>query len=380
MMPGFTHYKPIPGVSVSVLDTISRCPRKAFYSFGVELAPRGASSIAMKFGEAIHAGLPDAHFGRLVEAISRFDKVWNLEDGSPRAGDDKRNPINGRQILAHYMETHVQNRALFQLQAPPSGTAVLSDRISDYEIPFVLDIGLPIPLVGRIDGWGLHRDTGKPWVVEYKTSSEMSTRFLDGFDLNPQVICYTMVLRSMGIPAEGAIVEAIKVSKAKENAHEVIAKPIYVTDEMISDFLKWARYTTLFFLACQDHQEFPKDISACSPYPQHGSPGYQCEFTPLCLMKDWTQMIGNYEQREYPTFKLLSTEVTINGQRAEPESKPEPGPVSDSSPTPFNPRRTIRVGQGPTAPGTLSSPDASNPNLSLRNPRNETNNSLSSPG
>jgi len=63
----------------------------------------------------------------------------------------------------------------------------IEDSVSDMEVPFALDIGLAVPLVGRVDCLGLHRDTREPWGIEWKTTSELSTRFLEGFTFNPQV-------------------------------------------------------------------------------------------------------------------------------------------------------------------------------------------------
>jgi hypothetical protein len=316
-MIGFEHYSPTPAISVSTLDCFARCPRRYFYKYGVEIGPE--EHVALKFGEAIHAAIPSAHFGDLAESMKRFDLVWEN-----RIGDDKRNRSNAALMLANYMEAHSANRSLFTLVPPPAGIVQVTDKISDYEVPFVLDIGLPLPLVGRIDGLGKHRDTGEDWVVEYKTSSIMTSNFLEGFTISPQVLAYVLAARSYGVPVKGAIVEALKVSSAKKDAHMTMCQPIPVTDHLLDEFLSWAKRVGQQIIDCEKARDFPMDVSACTSYAQFGTPGYQCEYTPACLADDWTRMSSLYQKTNYPTFenvrKLLGvarpvTTLTIGGTR-----------------------------------------------------------------
>jgi hypothetical protein len=349
---GFEHYSPFPAISISTLTAFARCPRKFFYSFGVGIGKE--EHIALKFGEAIHAALPHAFFADLVASFAAFDHVWEDRDSF---ADEKRNKMSARLILTDYMQSHASNRSIYKLLKPPSTTLRLSKSISEYEIPFVLDIGLSIPLVGRIDAHSSHRDTGELWLNEFKTSSEMSTRFFDGFQLNPQVVGYTLGARAHGIPVKGCIVEGLKVSSAKKDAQMTQSTPVFVTDQMVEDFLIWAKYTAFFMLACQDAKEFPKDISACTPYSQFGMPGYQCEYLPMCLTSDWTSMKGMYTPKDYPTFRLLNgpklkpalTEVTTNGL-----------PIHPAQP-PLNPSRTIRIGAAQGAGPVVASTAANDP-------------------
>lgn len=304
-MPGFDSYLPAPALSVSTLVSFSRCPRKYFYSFGVEIGTE--EHIALKFGEAIHAGLGYAFSSDLTNAMRKFDLVWQ-----DREGDAKNNRIAGSKIFLQFGEAHALSRSIYKLLPPPSGILPIADRISDYEIPFAIDIGLSVPLVGRIDGVCEHRDTGEKWVLEFKTTSEMSSRFFSGFTINPQLIAYTLALRTFGIPVRGAMVEGIFKPKGVTGKNDCMTQPVFVTDSMIEDFLTWARWNGSQILACEKYKNFPKDISSCVPYSQFGQPGYTCDFQPLCLMKDWTVGRSMYVHRSYPTFELLKP--TLEGK------------------------------------------------------------------
>jgi hypothetical protein len=303
-MKSFHLYQPpqalsITGGSGGGLTTFSRCPRRFFYSSGLRLQAGTGVGTALKFGEAIHAALPQAFFDDVPGAFASFLRVWG---STPE--DDKRNPRTAKLILEDFASSHANGHSIYQLLPPPPGIPKLGERISDYEIPFALDVGLSRPLVGRVDALAQHRDTGELWAIEWKTSSEMSTRFFDGFTFNPQVLCYTLALRSYGLPVRGAIVEALKVSIAKAKAQETLSQPIFVDDCHIQDFLTWVRYVGTQIEDCEKHQEFPKDMSACTPYSQHGSAGYQCEFMPLCLVPDWTSLLPMFGTREPRPFEL----------------------------------------------------------------------------
>lgn len=365
-MQGFSLYRKIPAISVSILTAFSRCPRKFFYSFGVSLSKE--EHIALKFGEAIHAALPSAYFGDLETAMQNFHKVWGVD----RPCDEKRNPENALLILDDYMMSHSKGRSIYKIVEPPGGVLRLSEKVSDYEIPFALDIGLPIPLIGRVDCLAQHRDTGDYWVLEWKTSSEMSTRFFEGFTFNPQVCAYTLALRSYGVPVKGAIVEGLKVSSAKKDAQETLSQPVFCSDSQIEDFIIWAKYRGLQILECEESQQFPKDLSACAPYSQFGMPGYQCEYLPMCLTKDWTILREMYQHKEYPTFSIFAEQLGLQKPTIEGKQLNDPivsGPSGgESRDRTKDPSRVIRIGQTANYPRALSESGVSNPNTSSLNP------------
>lgn len=276
----------------------SRCPRRWMYR-RMGLESPGLKS-AMLFGEAFHHGASLAAEGRLNEAIAAFDKIWKDE-----AEDDKRTRSAGHTILKDFCATHSGKDALYKLFPPPIGVQV-PERVSEWEVPFAIDIGIPVPIVGRIDGVGKHRDDGGTWAIEYKTTSQLGAMFLSNFGFDPQIVTYALAL-SMNIPqsVEGTIVDGILVAKTKVESLRI---PIYVSSFMIATCIQWYKDIWNRISACVAAEDFPLNISACSPYPGFGMPGFVCEYQPMCLAGGlWEGMLGLYVHKEPREFEILNS-------------------------------------------------------------------------
>jgi hypothetical protein len=211
MTPGLQYYKPREWLSISSLVSFARCPRKFFYGSGCRLISY-TEKAALDFGTAIHKGFPEClvgeHGTKLPRAMSGFMSCWRQE-----LDDEKRNVARAQAMFNDVILTHYNS--IYKLLPPPAGVLSIEDKVNDYEIPFAIDIGLDVPLVGRIDGWGSHRDTNELWAIELKTSSELSPRFLDSFQLNPQPLCYTLALKQLtGEKVRGCMIEGLSVSRS----------------------------------------------------------------------------------------------------------------------------------------------------------------------
>src|SRR5437870_154724 len=160
--------------------------RRFFYQVGCRLEQPTGPRVALKFSEAIHAGLPYAIVEQdLEKSFQAFMKVWT---GSIE--DEKHNSTVARLMLMDILATHRPGYAVYNLVKPPAELRV-GGTVSDYELPFALHIpGLDVPVFGRIDGIAQHRDQKTWWGVEYKTSSEQSARLGEQFRINPQVLTY----------------------------------------------------------------------------------------------------------------------------------------------------------------------------------------------
>lgn len=337
--PGFDqNYRNTQFLTITTLSKFSRCPRAYFYSQGCGL--RTEEHIALKYGEALHAAFPYAHLQDIDRAIAAFQTIWEDQEG-----DEKRNSTNAILVLHNYMASHAGRKSIFTLQPPPKGIPEIDGPVSPWEIPYVLDIGLPVPLMGRVDGLCRHRDTGELWALEYKTTSEMSSRFFGGFVIHPQVIGYTLALRSYGLDVKGAIVEGILSSKTRQDES---SQPFPVSDTMVSDFLTWIRYTGSMLLKCEELKTFPKDVSACTTYPQHGAPGYQCDFLSACTVPNWTIFRDHYNVDFHIPFKLKDQ------QDGDAEHREPTEPTTSSSiPIPI----PTSIPNQPIGPRTLPKPD-----------------------
>jgi hypothetical protein len=302
--------------SVSALVAASRCLRKFFYGSGCRLRPAGGEHSALKFGSAIHKALPELLHGEIKTALDRamaaFDSVWN-EAEDPSIADKKRNRERARAMLFDFALAHQGRNSLYELQRPPSGNIVkLEDKVSDWEVPFAIAIpGLDVPLVGRIDALVRHRDTKKLWGLEWKTSSELSGRFLESFKNSPQVIAYTLALRTLTDEhVEGIMVEGLRVSPS--NAENLL-QPVSVPDFKVDWFIKWARFWGNLVLECEKRGEFPYNLSGCNPYSMFGMPGYECEFMKLCSVSDWETLKDFYVVSTERPFILAPNQPVLQG-------------------------------------------------------------------
>jgi hypothetical protein len=305
---GYDLYKQRRWLSISALCSFARCPRLFFYSSGVRLRKPDDTALALHFGSAIHAALGHLTDGQpLPEAIKLFSSVWEDRDS---LGDTKRNTARATQMLASFAG-HVRN--LYRAAPKVELSQELKPRNSSYEVPFAVDIGirrqLPdgsqdmIPLVGWIDQLVISCQDGNECIAEYKTASEISARFFSSFDRSPQLCAYVAAMRILGKKIPRCFLTALRVS---EKNTETLTTPYNITDSDVDNFLQWARFLGNQIVRFEELQMFPKDISACYPYPQFGSQGYQCNYHNLChLTQDWTQLKSLFTITEESDFILF---------------------------------------------------------------------------
>jgi hypothetical protein len=296
-MEGFEEYVPKPHLSQSSANCLARCARKFFYAHGIGLESR-TKHCALAYGEALHFALADACDGDLDKALESFRSVWQDTEG-----DDLRNEARARIMLKEFIRVYKQ--CPFETIEPPKGIAI-SERVSKQEVPFALDLGIGVPVVGRIDAVARNKNTGELWAVEYKTSRETSSRFFAGFAMSPQLGTMTLALTALsGERTQGVLLTAL--STAKTN-HNVMIMPIFQSDVLLGITKKW--YETLWrkLETCELEEDFPCEFGACSPYPYFGCPGFMCEYAPLCQATDWRALRDLFVVRERKHFCVKEEE------------------------------------------------------------------------
>lgn len=293
-MKGYEHYNKLKHLSPSSLACFSRCPRKYFYEKGCRLSTP-VESIAMKFGEAMHFALPHAYSGDLESALKAFDSIWE-----GRVGDDVRNRGKAINLISNFINSHAEGKCIYIPQAPPKSRVKTKDCRSGYELAFGLDVGIDVPLVGRIDCVGKHRDTGKIVGVEYKTASRMGITYFEAFQRSPQIIAYSLALETLsGERVDTFFLEVIPTQKSNESSTLV---PINFMHHCYEDFLKWVRYVYALIELCEKSEDFPQDFNGCNSYSSYGSAGYNCPYADLCSMSDWTEGLNFYTKDDYQPF------------------------------------------------------------------------------
>ena len=253
----------------------------------------------------MHLAIPHASFGDYDAAWTAFDSVWEEEKANNIKCADR-----ASRSLRHFCHTHSGEKSIYEFQPPPSGNIQVDDSTNDWEVPFAIDIGLPIPLVGRIDGLVKHRDTKDDWGYEFKTTARLTASFFEQCELNVQILTYGLVLQTLGTPIRGVMVEGMLTSATKvDNMIHLIP----IQDHHLEDILLWLKYQGEMLLALEqryleDETNFPKNFSGCSAYHQFYIPTRLCEYADLCRMPDWRDGVELYAHRpEHKFFTAITT-------------------------------------------------------------------------
>lgn len=336
---------PVDFWTVSMWVAFSRCERLHFYLYESSLKfPMPPP--AFLFGEAMHVALPTAHItGDLHVATADFMKVWSK---TPQE-DEKHNKEMAQIILLEFIKKHGGGRSPYELILPPKNTLAISDRVSPYEIAFAQPIpGMHIPFCGRMDGLCRMKDTGEMWVLEYKTTSELSERFLQGFQFNPQITAYTTMANVIfkdeleGKPIKGGIMQGLfkpKPLKTKAPSGDSEIQRVYVKQNHMEEFVQTLQYdcARMHAMELADSAEgvvpathWPKRRTGCNPYSQFAQAGYTCAYSPICDVEDWRLLRSMLVYERYFPFKLKKEDQDVKADQQTgnvsqvPLSQPQP--------------------------------------------------------
>ncbi len=311
-------YVPRTYLSVSTLVRFKRCPRLYFYeksglrSSGINLAP--------EWGTGMHFAVPVALETHDIDlSMAAFLSHWEeIEEAALTRGMElkKHTRETASRALSHFIHKHSANRCLLYDKLDPvqeSFDLEVTEKYSEFEIPFVLDIGLDVPLGGRMDGMVKHKVTGEPWVWELKTTGRLYESFWDAHEMYTQNLTYTMVGQTMDIPVAGVILEAMLCDGKKVHSE---CREIPVMQHHLDDNLIWLQQTGQALLDAEkkylDDNEslptsFPKDFTGCTPYTHYYMPMWRCNFADLCRVPDYRGMTDLYEL--VPDHKLFDLTI-----------------------------------------------------------------------
>ena len=170
----------------------------------------------------------------------------------------------------------------------------ITDRHSDKEVPFLVDIGAVLPFAGRADRIVKWNPTGELWPIDYKTSGEVSPRLFGNFENCLQVVGYTLAISQvLNERVPGLIIELIRVSPAKA---ETMLKPIIVSDLQLEWFISWTKRTCDEITLSNTMMNWKKDMSSCAPYSKYGSPGFTCDYKILCQTPNWQSAVKFFKK------------------------------------------------------------------------------------
>ncbi len=301
-MKGFQHYKLREYVSCSSLSACGRCPRLMFFRNGCRLQSPGPKHPALVFG-----GAADKAFGvtltqGLDMGMMEFLQAWG--DGDDIYDDKKRNST----VALKMLDTFVSTPKPYSIIDTPESVqkTAREHRRSQYEIPFMVDVGAELPFGGLVDGLCTHRETGEMWVLEFKTTSQLGSWYFNAFNLSTQAIGYAVACRILGLDVKGVMVDANLVAKTRSESMVVPVSVPPVQEEM---WLKWANKTVKEIKKSEQEQDFEQRLSGCNTYNAFGQQGFPCSYTDLCKAADWTSLLEMYEVSErVDPLKTMLTE------------------------------------------------------------------------
>ena len=285
-------------VSPSGLCTFSRCPARFFFKHLLRLKSRDKVSIALDYGKCIHACMPDAYEHPEI-AIKTFSKMWDTMGHGEV--DDKRNTFRALATFSEFAKCHSSTISPYIPLDPPSGVIESKERYTDYEAPFLIDIGASFPLYGKIDRFVRLREDKTVWPLDYKTSSEISPRIFSNFTSSVQTLAYTLAGSYLwGEELPGIIIELLRTSKTNAECamHLLYVKPLW-----LETFVSWANKIINKIDIYNQLNKWSKCPTGCAPYGMFGSPGYCCEYEMLCDLKDWREGRKFYDQEEWNPLK-----------------------------------------------------------------------------
>jgi hypothetical protein len=246
------------------------------------------------------------HENELVDKAMEVFRSLRSKRGLDDSEIDKKHSI-GHTInrLKNFAELHANGVCPYKIVKFPFAVPEGAETISDNEVPFTLDIGGPLPFIGRIDLPVEMLQTGELWADDYKTASEISSRLWECFDLNAQAIGYTLALSQLAKrDVTGMIIEAIRKS-ADPRKTECALHFQYVTDYEVEMFIGYMNNLAAHIQICNERKMWNKKLSACSTYPTSGIPGGICPYKMLCKADDWRTVASFYEKtKPFHPFKV----------------------------------------------------------------------------
>lgn len=320
---GLEHCIPREWFDNSCLTCFLRCPRKFFFQYGCGL--RSEEHVALTYGTAMHCAVPWLQKGDMGKAVAAFAVAWGDRDER----DDKvRNTKKAKVLMEAFMNAHRPGKSLYEIVPPPQGVDI-TDARGDDEVAFAVDVGLPIPFIGRIDAVADHRDTKERYVVEYKTSSWPNSNFINAFTVSPQTLGYTLAGSMLSQETfKGAIVEVLDTKKC-------------TTFPIVTHYREWQMKAMIEYfevrvgelLACEERGQWIQDFSGCNSYACFGTAGYPCDYAPLCQVEDWTSVMSLYSIEHWCPFTQKEIEDGPGTAGTDVSSSGESVSVADTGET-----------------------------------------------
>ena len=153
-------------IDSSGICSFTRCPAKYMLSRLSGLSKPSNMMMAADYGTDMHEALPYCYNdGSAEKAIEIFTTRWNARNHD---FNDKRNIDCAINTIYDFYNSH-KNCPYKIVQFPDIATPTHLN-ISKNELPFIIDIGGPLPLAGRIDAPVRWKTDNTLWALDYKAA------------------------------------------------------------------------------------------------------------------------------------------------------------------------------------------------------------------
>lgn len=274
------------------LQTFQDCPWKYNLRIKKGWTPR-AKSAPLGFGSCMHEGLAAWYkTGSKAAALAAIEESWPL--GMP--SEDYRNKTKAVSVMLDYTKKYAAEG--FSVVGAPDNPMI--------EKAFTLDTGMFLSCIkcGPVAGaWDMeHGDTcpnceeplepieyggivdgivefsGKVYILEHKTTSQLGSQYFYQFHPNNQVTGYIWGARGMsGRRVGGAIINAIGVYKASPTKFE--REITTRSDSELEEWLENIRCSAELLWQCEREDTWPTHSRMCTMYGR-------CEFHSVCVLAE----------------------------------------------------------------------------------------------
>lgn len=243
----------------SMIGTFQNCPRKFFYRYVIFVEQKNSSaSLALMFGKAFHAAVEQ---DSLENALQAWTTCWNSIVLLPKS------PYTIEQ--GHKLVRWWWNQ-------PKRGTTWLK------EMGFVVPLG-NILYGGKIDLFERNDFFGGLVVVDYKTTSRVTTQWIEQAVNSKQLRGYVASAHILGYAPKMGLIRVVTVAETKTSSFTQNDIPVQTTDEDIDSWLASTEFQGKWINDCFERNFFPMSGQCGTHYES-------CPYLTLCLSAKGKQL------------------------------------------------------------------------------------------
>ncbi|MBQ8682413.1 MAG: PD-(D/E)XK nuclease family protein [Selenomonadales bacterium] len=267
-------------LTFSRIKARKNCPMAEHIRYDLELVPRNKKK-SLGIGSAVHLGLETEDVDK---AVGYFDEVF--PDSQEEANELEVQRATVRAMLTGYFnrfgkwseETIRELSFDIPIRNPKTGAVSRSFRLQ-----------------GKIDA--ITAIDGKPWLVEYKTASQINKGYFDRVSLDEQITLYMYAYReTFGVKPEGVIYRVLKKPTIRQTKKESLEQFCNRLEQDYVDRPDFYFFEQKYYRSENDLKQFEKEMWAFTQqylYEKRNDINCknasrcldfgQCEYMPICL-------------------------------------------------------------------------------------------------